>query len=66
MKIGFIGAGNMAGAIIGGVIASGLIPPCDIYAYDILGEKLNSLAELRCGCFGGKAQCFSGAFAEAR
>lgn len=45
MKIGFIGAGNMASAIIGGVIGSGLIPPCDIYAYDILGEKLNSLAQ---------------------
>lgn len=30
MKIGFIGLGNMAGAIIGGVIASGIAKPEDI------------------------------------
>lgn len=44
MKIGFIGAGNMATAIIRGVINSQLIRPEDIYAFDICKEKLSILA----------------------
>lgn len=35
MKLGFIGTGNMAGAIIGGIIKNGLIPPEEIIGSDI-------------------------------
>ena len=34
MKLGFIGTGNMAGAIIGGIISSGLIGPDEIIGSD--------------------------------
>ena len=34
MKIGFIGLGNMGGAIIGGIIKSGLFKPEDIIGFD--------------------------------
>ena len=34
MKIGFIGLGNMGGAIIGGIIKSGLFKPEDILGFD--------------------------------
>ena len=34
MKIGFIGLGNMGGAIIGGIIGSGLFKPEDIIGFD--------------------------------
>ncbi len=42
MKIGFIGAGNMGGAIIDGLIASG---KTDIIACDLNAEKLEQLKE---------------------
>ncbi|MBO7208345.1 MAG: pyrroline-5-carboxylate reductase [Clostridia bacterium] len=45
MKIGFIGAGNMGGAIIGGLVASGKTDANDIYAYDLDKEKLNILGD---------------------
>lgn len=35
MKIGFIGGGNMASAIIGGNIKAGLFSPSDIYVTDV-------------------------------
>lgn len=35
MKLGFIGVGNMAGAIIGGIIQTGLISPEEIIGSDI-------------------------------
>ena len=38
-KIGFIGVGNMASAIIGGITASGGYPWEYIYLYDILSPK---------------------------
>ncbi len=34
MKIGFIGLGNMGGAIIGGIVKSGLFKPEDIIGFD--------------------------------
>lgn len=43
MKIGFIGAGNMAGAIIRGSIGSGRISPADILCYDPMADKTNAL-----------------------
>jgi len=42
MKIGFIGAGNMAGAIIGGLVKQGFNPQ-DIFASNRNQEKLNNL-----------------------
>lgn len=42
MKIGFIGLGNMASAIIGGVIKKGVFAPADVVGVDIFpaaGEK---------------------------
>lgn len=39
-KIGFIGMGNMAGAIAGGIVKSGFIAGKDVYAFDIDKEKL--------------------------
>lgn len=41
MKIGFIGGGNMAGAIAGGVISSGLCAKSQITVCDINDEILN-------------------------
>lgn len=40
MKIGFIGAGNMASAIAAGVVNNGYSQADDIYMYDIATEKL--------------------------
>jgi pyrroline-5-carboxylate reductase len=42
--IGFIGAGNMAQALIKGIIASGIYKPADIIASDISPERLTCLA----------------------
>ena len=46
MKLGFIGTGNMAGAIIGGIIKNGVLKPEEIIGSDILEagrEKVHSL-----------------------
>ena len=40
-KIGFIGAGNIASAIIQGILSSGYIIPKNIYVYDIDDNKKN-------------------------
>lgn len=40
MKLGFIGCGNMASAIIGGIVKSGLYAGEDIVASDMLEDKL--------------------------
>lgn len=40
-KIGFIGAGNMATAIIGGLISKNISKPKDIYIFDLSQEKLD-------------------------
>ncbi|MDR2564926.1 MAG: pyrroline-5-carboxylate reductase [Bifidobacteriaceae bacterium] len=45
MKIGFIGAGNMAGAIIEGIIASGLVGADAIAAHDPDDRKVKDLAK---------------------
>ena len=37
MKLGFIGTGNMAGAIMGGIIKKGIIPAEEIIGSDICG-----------------------------
>lgn len=43
-KIGFIGSGNMARSIIGGLIEDG-IPPSNIHASDICDKTLSSISE---------------------
>ncbi|MBQ7810447.1 MAG: pyrroline-5-carboxylate reductase [Clostridia bacterium] len=45
MKIGFIGAGNMATAIIGGLVRSDFEKK-DIFVYDVFAEKLQAFAEM--------------------
>ena len=36
MKIGFIGSGNMGGAIARGIVKSGVVDGKDVYLYDVL------------------------------
>lgn len=45
MKIGFIGLGNMAGAICQGIIESGFILGKDVYGYDLDDSKLLSFKD---------------------
>lgn len=42
-KTGFIGAGNMAEAIIGAITRTGVIPSSMVYASDVNAERLNML-----------------------
>ncbi len=44
MKLGFIGTGNLASAILRGVVAAGKIKPEGILIYDIFTEKVTQLA----------------------
>lgn len=46
--IGFIGAGNMAEALIKGMLAAGLVPPQAIYASDIRDTQLKKIKKT-CG-----------------
>ena len=43
--LGFLGMGNMAKAISGGLIEKGAIPAENIYAYDVLQDKLAETAK---------------------
>ncbi|MDR0365318.1 MAG: pyrroline-5-carboxylate reductase [Bifidobacteriaceae bacterium] len=45
MRIGFIGAGNMAGSIIKGIVDSGLVSGQQIVAHDPHADKLAELAK---------------------
>lgn len=42
MTLGFVGFGNMAYAIAGGAVRSGLVEEKNVYAYDICKEKINA------------------------
>ena len=46
MKLGLIGAGNMASAILGGVLRQNLFPPQHIFVSDPQEEKRKALQEL--------------------
>lgn len=43
MKLGFIGTGNLASAILRGVVSSGIFEPSEIAVYDINSEKTEQL-----------------------
>lgn len=45
MKTGFIGTGNMASAMIRGVLSSGIVQPDSIWVYDIDKKKIEKLQE---------------------
>ena len=45
MRIAFIGAGNMATAIIKSVVGSKRVNPCDIYVFDKFPEKAKALSQ---------------------
>ena len=45
MKLGFIGAGNMARAIIGGVLHSGLVEPKEVIASDVSRDAIDHVSK---------------------
>jgi pyrroline-5-carboxylate reductase len=45
LKLGFIGAGNMASAILGGILRQGLLPSRQISMADPMADKLGNLKE---------------------
>lgn len=45
MNIGFIGTGNMGGAMIDGILSSGVVSPSEIYVSDIFEDKLQKYKE---------------------
>lgn len=45
MKLGFIGCGNMASAMIKGIIGNGIIPSDQIIGYDVLEESTKRAAK---------------------
>ena len=61
MKIGFIGAGNMASAIVEGMVQKGFSKPENIYLYDIATKKVQAFAE-KIGAhalnFSGQTKCY--------
>ncbi len=48
MKIGFLGAGAMGGAILAGAVKAGVLDPKDIYVYDVSDKILEKYAAMGC------------------
>ena len=48
MKIGFLGAGAMGGAILSGAVNAGVLDPKDVYVYDVSEKILEKYAALGC------------------
>ena len=46
IKLGFLGAGNMAGAMIKGILAGGYLSRKNIHVFDIAEEKCHHFQEL--------------------
>ena len=46
MKLGFIGTGNMAGAIMGGIIKKGILAPSEIIGSDVSGTGREKAKEM--------------------
>lgn len=62
MKLGFIGMGNMATALVRGFVASGKLCGADIVAYDPDATRLNAIcAELGIGAACSEVECVTGA-----
>ena len=59
MKIGFIGAGNMAGAIIGGILTTNALSASQIGVFDINQEKLDHYANKGLKAFSSPAELVS-------
>lgn len=60
MKLGFIGTGNLATAILRGVVASGTVGADEIAIFDINAEKVSQLsAELSVNAFSSASQVIS-------
>lgn len=58
MRISFIGAGNMAGAIIKSIIKSGKVLSSDVYLYDKISDKMQEYVSLGCNaCQTVKSAC---------
>ena len=55
-KIGFIGAGNMAGAILNGVITTGTYPAEQLFVFDVSREKCNAMGEKGIDSFASAAE----------
>ena len=55
MKLGFIGTGNMAGAIMGGIIKNGVLKPEEIIGSDILEAGREKVCICRPWRFGSAA-----------
>lgn len=45
MKIGFIGTGNMASAIIKGIVKEQFTQAEDIYLFDVMTEKVQEFSQ---------------------
>jgi pyrroline-5-carboxylate reductase len=45
MKLGFIGAGNMAGAIMEGVLKKGVLAPEDVHIFDVSETRMAQMQE---------------------
>ncbi len=48
MKIGFLGAGAMGGAILTGAVNAGVLGPKDVYVYDVSEKILEKYAAMGC------------------
>lgn len=46
--ISVLGAGNMATAIIKGIVSSGICDPADIFIFDVIEDKVDALCKLGC------------------
>lgn len=55
-KIGFIGAGNMASAIINGVITTKTYSPENLFVFDVSREKCDAMAAKGVGSFSSAAE----------
>ena len=55
-KIGFIGAGNMAGAILNGVITTKTYQPENLFVFDVNMEKCEAMAQKGVGIFASAAE----------
>lgn len=47
MRTGFIGSGNIAGAIVSGIIKKEVVSPSDIYVFDVDSEKLSEFCSAK-------------------